>query len=68
VLDLPHTAAAARGSSIQNVEPFPAALLKEILPPCASTIARANANPRPVPAMPLAAASPRKNLVKMRSC
>ena len=56
------------GSSSQNVVPSPGSLSKPMLPPCASTISRETARPSPVPVMPVAPASPRKNFVKMRLC
>ena len=56
------------GSSSQKVVPSPGSLSKPMLPPCASTISRETARPRPVPVMPVAPASPRKNFVKMRLC
>ena len=48
--------------------PSPGSLSKPMLPPCASTISRETARPRPVPVIPVAPASPRKNFVKIRLC
>src|SRR6266508_1821733 len=58
----------ARGSSNQNVEPWPSTLSKPTLPPCASTIWRLSARPRPVPPIRrVSDESTRKNLEKTRS-
>src|SRR5829696_4021274 len=60
--------AAAVGSSSQKTEPSPLSLSKFMLPPWASTTDRAIVRPRPVPGIPLAGASPRKNFTNTRSC
>src|SRR5215210_239504 len=59
---------AATGSSIQKIEPFPVSLSKFNRPPWASTTDRAIVKPRPLPGIPLAPASPRKNFANTRSC
>ena len=63
------TVAAVRfsGSSIQNVEPAPGSDCTRISPPCVSTISRATARPRPVPAIRAEASELRKNFSKTRS-